>query len=234
MVSIPLINLQDWVVYMLKDLGAAPESSFYAHYLKGKIQDKLSLWASYLDPLKWRKMYVKKVNIDSAPILQKMNPEGPVSPAPNFVRQSNEDRMQAKQYHEHDIVGLSIRDVSSSLANKLNTLRTHLNWKDHPITVIMQMFREKLVEYIGERTAKIVTSAKFYEADKNDYICSQNKKLLDYCIAEIKGFVTIIHDAVVRFYQLDTKLRQDLRTDEEITNLISSLLLKSPVYTEIH
>lgn len=46
--------------------------------------------------------------------------------------------------------------------------------------------------------------------------------------------MTIIHDAVVRFYQLDTKLRQDLRTDEEITNLISSLLLKSPVYTEIH
>ena len=54
---------------MIKELGAKPETSFYAHYLKAKIQDKLSLWASYLDPLKWRKNYVKKVNIDAAPIL---------------------------------------------------------------------------------------------------------------------------------------------------------------------
>jgi hypothetical protein len=28
----------------------------------------------------------------------------------------------------------------------------------------------------------------------------QNKKLLEYCIAEVKGFVTAMHDAVIRFY----------------------------------
>jgi hypothetical protein len=83
---------------MLKDLGAKPDTSFYASYLKTKIQDKLSLWASYLDPLKWRKNYVKKVNIDAAPILQNKFTEGPIAPQPNFTRQSNEDRAQAKQY----------------------------------------------------------------------------------------------------------------------------------------
>ena len=84
-----------------------------------------------------------------------------------------------------------------------------MNWKEHPITVIMQQFREKLIEYIGERTTKILASQKFYEADKNDYITEQNKKLLEYCIAEIKGFVTIIHDAVIRFYQLDVKISSE-------------------------
>lgn len=55
---------------MLKDLGAKPETSFYAHSLKDKIEKMLSLWASNLDPLKYRKLYVKRVNLDATPILQ--------------------------------------------------------------------------------------------------------------------------------------------------------------------
>ena len=51
---------------------------------------------------------------------------------------------------------------------------------------------------------------------------------------EIREFVTIIHDALVRFYQLDVKVTQDTRQSECLFNLITSLVLKSPVYTEIH
>lgn len=54
---------------MLKDLGNKPEESFYAHSLKDKVEKMLSLWASNLDPLKYRKLYVKKVNLDTAPVL---------------------------------------------------------------------------------------------------------------------------------------------------------------------
>ena len=54
---------------MLKDLGAKPTSSFYAHYLKEKIEKMLGSWASILDPLKYRKLYVKKVNLEAPPIL---------------------------------------------------------------------------------------------------------------------------------------------------------------------
>jgi hypothetical protein len=53
---------------MVKDLDAMPETSFYAHQLKEKIESMLSLWMSTLDPMKYRKSYVKKVNLDGPPI----------------------------------------------------------------------------------------------------------------------------------------------------------------------
>jgi hypothetical protein len=58
--------------------------------------------------------------------------------------------------------------------------------------------------------------------------------LLEYCISEIKGFVTVLHDAVIRFYQFDAKVSSDTAQGECLTNLLTSLVLKSPVYTEIH
>lgn len=92
-------------------------------------------------------------------------------------------------------------EVSSKGKTKFNTLRTHLSWPEHPIVNIMQSFREKLVQYITDRTKAINTGAKFYELEtRNDYMKEQNKKLLEYCIAEVKGFVTAMHDAVIRFY----------------------------------
>lgn len=57
------------MIFLLKDLGAKPDSSFYAHYLKEKIEKMLGLWSSNLDPLKYRKLYVKKVNLEAPPIL---------------------------------------------------------------------------------------------------------------------------------------------------------------------
>ena len=53
----------------MQELGKKPKESFYAHYLKEKIEKMLGLWASNLDPLKYRKLYVKKVNLEAPPIL---------------------------------------------------------------------------------------------------------------------------------------------------------------------
>ena len=55
---------------MLQDLGKKPKDNFYAFSLKEKIEKMLGLWASNLDPLKYRKLYVKKVNLEAPPILQ--------------------------------------------------------------------------------------------------------------------------------------------------------------------
>lgn len=61
----------------------------------------LSLWASNLDPLKYRKLYVKKVNLDTAPVLNQ-NKFGDkdsslvTSGSIVFARQSNEDRALAR------------------------------------------------------------------------------------------------------------------------------------------
>lgn len=126
-------------------------------------------------------------------------------------------------------------EVSTRAKTKFNTLRTHLGWPEHPIVNIMQSFRDSLVAYITDRLQKINTSAKYYEAEsQNDYRSDQAKRLLDACLNEVKGFVTIIHDAVIRFYQLDVKVSMDVEKSECLTNLLTSLVLKSPVYTEIH
>lgn len=58
--------------------------------------------------------------------------------------------------------------------------------------------------------------------------------MLDYLITEIKGFISMLHDALIRFYQLDVKVSSDVEQSECLTNLLTSLVLKSPVYTEIH
>lgn len=108
-------------------------------------------------------------------------------------------------------------------------------YKDHPLLVIIESFREKLRAYIEERSQKINASAKYYEVEtQQEYIASQNKRLLEYCVSEIREFVKIIHDALVRFYQLDVKMTMDATENESLFNLITSLVLKSPVYTEIH
>ena len=91
--------------------------------------------------------------------------------------------------------------MSVKYKTKFNTLRTHLSWPEHPVVNIMQSFREKLISYLAERTKAINTGAKFYEKDnRNVYFTDQNKKLLDSVVNEIKKFVSLIHNAVIRFY----------------------------------
>ena len=53
-------------------------------------------------------------------------------------------------------------------------------------------------------------------------------------VREVKNFVSLIHDAVIRFYQLDVKVSSETDQSECLTNLLTSLVLKSPVYSEVH
>jgi hypothetical protein len=46
--------------------------------------------------------------------------------------------------------------------------------------------------------------------------------------------VGLVHDAVVRFYQLDVKTSIDVNQCECLTNLLTSIVLKNPVYSEVH
>lgn len=43
-----------------------------------------------------------------------------------------------------------------------------------------------------------------------------------------------MHDAVVRFYIFDFKVGMQYKQNEHLTNLLTSLVLKNPIYNEIH
>jgi hypothetical protein len=51
---------------------------------------------------------------------------------------------------------------------------------------------------------------------------------------QVKNFVELMHDTVVRFYRLDVKTSADVDQCECLTNLLTSLVLKSPVYSDVH
>ena len=53
-------------------------------------------------------------------------------------------------------------------------------------------------------------------------------------VHEVKGFVSLIHDAVIRFYMLDVKVGLQHNQNANLTNLLTSLVLKNPVYSEVH
>ena len=51
---------------------------------------------------------------------------------------------------------------------------------------------------------------------------------------QIKDFVGLIHDAVIRFYMLDVKVGVQHRQNANLINLLTSILLRNPVYSEVH
>lgn len=65
-------------------------------------------------------------------------------------------------------------------------------------------------------------------------LAAQHKKLFEKLSKEIKGFVTLLHDAVVRFYILDIKVGFSYKQNEHLTNLLTSLVLKNPIYSDVH
>ena len=139
---------------------------------------------------------------------------------------------------EHDIVGLSIFSASShsKYSMKINTLRQHLwSMEDHPIVKLKDYFRELLLAYIKKQSDAISNNLSFYEIEQTRAaMADQNKKLFEKVVKEIKSFVTLIHDAVVRFYILDIKVGFKYKQNEHLTNLLTSLVLKNPVYSEVH
>ena len=51
---------------------------------------------------------------------------------------------------------------------------------------------------------------------------------------EVKAFVDLMHNAMVRFYKFDAKVASDARDSECLSNLLTSLVLRSPLYSDIH
>lgn len=58
--------------------------------------------------------------------------------------------------------------------------------------------------------------------------------MLKRLIRDIKCFVELMHDTTVRFYQLDIKTAIDANQCECLTNLLTSLVLKNPIYNQVH
>lgn len=150
---------------------------------------------------------------------------------------TNEEKT-LKNFMEHDIVGLSIFSTSSTskYSMKINTIRQHLaTMDDHPIVRLKDYFREILEQYIKKQTRSIEDNLSFYEMGQTSAeLAAQHKKLFDKVVKEIKGFVTLMHDAVVRFYILDIKVGFSYKQNEHLTNLLTSLVLKNPIYSDVH
>ena len=60
------------------------------------------------------------------------------------------------------------------------------------------------------------------------------EKLYEKVKQDVKSFTKLMHDACVRFYQLDARQSLDSDYNECLANLITSFVLKSPVYTVVH
>ena len=150
---------------------------------------------------------------------------------------TNEEKT-LRLFMEHDIVGLSIFSASnqSKYSMKINTLRSHLSsMDDHPIVKLKDCFREILLQYIKKQAKAIDENLGFYQMDQTSaMLAAQHQKLFSKIVKDIKSFVNLIHDAVIRFYMLDIKVGHSYKQNEHLTNLLTSLVLKNPIYSEVH
>ena len=110
-----------------------------------------------------------------------------------------------------------------------------MSMDDHPIVRLKDHFREILESYIKKQTKSIENNLSFYEnAQTSQALSTQHKKLFEKVAKEIKAFVKLMHDAVVRFYILDIKVGFSYKQNEHLTNLLTSLILKNPIYSDVH
>lgn len=95
-----------------------------------------------------------------------------------------------------------------------------------------------MLTFIQESEASIKQLVSFYDrtqdSEKIKFEHQEYEKFLKRLMREIKSFVELIHDAVVRFYKLDVKTSMDVAQCECLTNLLTSIVLKNPVYSQVH
>lgn len=72
------------------------------------------------------------------------------------------------------------------------------------------------------------------EVDRQKQERQEYEKLVKRLVRETKQFVELMHDAIVRFYKLDVKTSMDVNQCECLTNLLTSIVLKNPVYSQMH
>ena len=106
---------------------------------------------------------------------------------------------------------------------------------DHPIVKLKDCFREILLQYIKKQAKAIDENLGFYQMDQTSaMLAAQHQKLFSKIVKDIKSFVNLIHDSVIRFYMLDIKVGHSYKQNEHLTNLLTSLVLKNPIYSEVH
>jgi hypothetical protein len=93
-----------------------------------------------------------------------------------------------------------------------------------------------LIEFVKQKKSDVLESVGFMDGEeaKEKMMLDGNQKLFEKVRDDIKSFCGLMHDACVRFYQLDARQSMDTDKSECLYNLISSLVLKSPVYGDVH
>jgi hypothetical protein len=142
------------------------------------------------------------------------------------------DEKSKNPRNEHDIIGLCFYETTEQYKLKFQTLLAHLGFDHHPIRKLMDIFRAWIENFIKEKHLDIKQAAGMFSTDNPaEYISNQTQKLLRANIECIKEFVKITSKAMVLFYQLDVKKGEI--TEVCLYNLLTSLVLKNPVYTKI-
>jgi hypothetical protein len=104
---------------------------------------------------------------------------------------------------------------------------------------ILNLFRDALQQFIKDSDASIKQLLSFADESLQAHERSRQErqeyeKLAKRLVRETKQFVELMHDAIVRFYKLDVKTSMDVNQCECLTNLITSIVLKNPVYGQMH
>lgn len=107
----------------------------------------------------------------------------------------------------------------------------HFTIQEHPIARILMFFREIVRDFICKSEERVQEYLKFQIPTERAQIQAiELAKILTILITDIRLFVELVHDAVVQFYKLDVKVAFEDTRSECLTNLVTSLVLKSPVY----
>ena len=78
---------------------------------------------------------------------------------------------------------------------------------DHPIVKLKDTSRSIVREFIESRQKALEENFNYHQSDMKHEIMAENYEILFQKVAkEIKSFVTLMHDAIIRFYKLEVKV----------------------------
>jgi hypothetical protein len=133
---------------------------------------------------------------------------------------------------QHDLIGLSFYGVSDAYKRKFITVHSHLQFDHHPIRKLMDYFRKWFEHFIKDKQLKIKQGLEIYSLEEHKpYLLHESRKLMCVIIDYLTEFVRILARATILYYQLD--LKKGETTDICLHNLITSLCLKNPVYSQV-
>eukprot|EP00347_Sterkiella_histriomuscorum_P004161 403361523 len=234
----------DWVVMLLNVLKQKEQTGEpYAKHLLTYIEAQVERGISRLSPREFRQLYIKKIPQEPAnggmrtnsKLMNSMNKSNKftVLNKGSQIMNMSEFEGQEESIMKYDLIGLSFYEVSDLYKKKFLVLYSH--FKDHdqfPIRKLMDEYRKWLEDFIFEKQDQIKRSALYFQKDQiQDYKRQNFLKLFQMIVTQIKEVVVMLVKAMVLFYQLD--FRAGEITEVCLYNLITSLMLKNPIYTKI-